>query len=34
MSADFAIQNVSTHMGIKLLAFDGRVISAIRRFIW
>jgi len=26
MSADFAIQNVSTHMGIKLLSFDGRVI--------
>jgi hypothetical protein len=34
ISADYAIQNVATHMGIKLIALDGRVISSIRRFIW
>jgi hypothetical protein len=34
ISADFAIQNVSAHMGIKLLSLDGRTISSIRRFVW
>lgn len=34
MSADYAVQNVATQMGIKLLSLDGRKISSIRRFVW
>ena len=32
VSADYAIQNVATQMGIRLLSLDGRKITQIKRF--
>jgi RNA-binding protein NOB1 len=34
MTADYAMQNVASQMGMKLLSLDGRKIKEIRRFIW
>ena len=34
MTADYAMQNVATQIGMNLLSLDGRKINEIRRFIW
>lgn len=34
MTADYAMQNVATQVGMSLLSLDGQKIKEIRRFIW